>query len=83
MAHFANALFIPALIGIQGKTFLLLENEVATLSAGFLLLRAYAVTDHKQSVLAVLGILGTCNIAPDLVRTHAHMSVTGMCNRYP
>ena len=72
VANFYYAIFFPALVGIQGKAFLLLTNEVMTLSAGLLLLRAYAVTDHKRSVLAVLGILGTCAIVPELVRTHAH-----------
>ena len=73
MAHSYDALFIPNLVGIQGKAFLLLENEVMTLSAGLLLLRAYAITDHKRSVLVVLGILGTCTIVPELVCTHAHV----------
>ena len=76
MAHFYDALFIPALVGIQGKAFLLPDNEVMTLSAGLLLLRAYAITDHKRLVLAVLGILGTCAIVMNLVRT-AHV-----CNRH-
>ena len=58
---------------MQGKAFLLLKNEVMTLFAGLLLLRAYAVTDHKRSVLVVLGILGTCAIVLNLVRTHAHV----------
>ena len=70
MAHFLNVLAIPGIIGIQGKAYLFLGNKVITLvSAGLLLLRAYAVTDHKRLVLSVLGILGICVIGPLLVCT--------------
>ena len=34
---------------------------------GLLLARAYAVTDHKRLVLALLGILGVCTIVINLV----------------
>ena len=74
--HFQFALFIPALVGIQGRASLLLENELLTVSAGLLLARAYAVTDHKRLVLAILGVLGICTIVMDLVCTF--ISVTGM-----
>ena len=43
------------------------------MSAGLLLARAYAVTDHKRVVLAVLGLLGVCIIVPDLVCAHVHV----------
>ena len=51
-----------------------------TLSGGLLLARAYAVTDHKQLVLVVLGILGICPIGVELVCAHV-ISVTGMCDK--
>ena len=71
MFHFTEVLTIPAIVGIQGKAYLFLGNKVITLvSAGLLLLRAYAVTDHKRLVLSVLGILGICAIGPELVCTH-------------
>ena len=42
-----------------------------SLYIGLLLARAYAVTDHKRLVLAVLGILGVFAILLDLVCAHA------------
>ena len=48
------------------------------MSVGLLLLRAYAVADHRRRlVLAVLGFLGVCTISMNLVSTHV-ISVTGM-----
>ena len=41
-------------------------------SIGLLLLRAYAVTDHKRLVLAVLSILGVSAILTNLVCAHVH-----------
>jgi hypothetical protein len=35
--------------------------------AGLLLLRAYAIANHKRLVLAVLGSLGGCVVVMDLV----------------
>ena len=35
--------------------------------AGLLLARAYAVTDHKKTVLAVLLFISGCSLAPELV----------------
>ena len=52
------------------------------MSAGLLLARAYAVTDHKRLVLALLCILGVCTIVPDVVCAHVFISVTGMCNKH-
>ena len=48
-------------------------------SVGLLLLRAYAVTDHKRLVLAVLGILGVCVIVPDVVCAHVHFFDWNVC----
>ena len=42
------------------------------MSVGLLLLRAYAVTDHRRLVLAVLCLLGVYTIVPDVVCTHIH-----------
>ena len=73
MAHLINALFIPGIIGIQGKVYLFLNNKVITLvSVGLLLLRAYAVTNHKRLMLSVLGILAICVIVSQLVCTQVH-----------
>ena len=77
MSHFTDALSILAIVGIQGKASLLLDNEVTTLCLGLLLVRTYAVTDHKRLVLALLGSLGVCIIVPDLVRAHVHL-----CDRH-
>ena len=49
------------------------------MSAGFLLALAYAITDQKRLVLAVLGILGVCTILPELVCL-MFIPVTGMCD---
>ena len=58
---------------------LLLNNEVDNPeSVGLLLARAYAVTDHKRLVPAVLIILGVCAIALELVCARVFISVTGM-----
>ena len=69
MVYFEDALAVLPLIGIQGRTSLLPDNEVLTLClhAGLLLARAYAVADRKQLVLAVLSILGVCTIATEMV----------------
>ena len=63
---------------------LLLNNEVDNPeSVGLLLARAYAVTNHKRLVLAVLIILGVCAIALELVCTHVFTSVTGTSDEQP
>lgn len=49
---------------------LFLPNEGSIVNpghTGLLLLRAYAVTDHKRLLLAILGILGGCAIGLYLV----------------
>ena len=51
-----------------------LDGILTHVSAGLLLLRAYAVTDHKRLALAVLGVLGVCAILMNLVCTHVHFS---------
>ena len=38
--------------------------------AGLLLVRAYAISDHKRLVLVALGFLGGYIIILDLVRSH-------------
>ena len=82
MSRFIDALIIPAIIGIQGKAYLFLNNKVITLvSVALLLLRAYAVTDHKRLVLSVLGILSVCAIGPELVCTRV-ISMTGICDQH-
>ena len=43
------------------------------MSAGLLLARAYAVTDHKRLVLAILSILGICAVVTELVCTHSFL----------
>ena len=72
--HFQDALSILPLIGVQGRAspFFDVESSIDPESVGLLLLRTYAVTDHKRSVLVVLGILGVCTIVLDLVCAHVH-----------
>ena len=43
--------------------------KIDCVSAGLLLARAYAVTDHKRLVVTVLGILGICSLVLVLVCT--------------
>ena len=50
--------------------------------AGLLLARAYAISDHKRLVLAVLGILGCCAIVPLLVCSHIYC-LKRRRDRYP
>ena len=71
--HFGFSLLILPLIGVQGRESLPLNNELLTVSLGLLLGRAYAVTDHKRLVLAVLSILGICAIVLALVCTHSFL----------
>ena len=74
MNHLQSALVIPAVIGIQGKAYVSFPQQwgINPEFAGLLLARAYAVTYHKQRVLAVLGILGVCIIVLQVVCPHVH-----------
>ena len=74
---------MPALMGIQGRGISYPPQRSDNAGyTGLLIARAYAVTDHKRLVLAVLGILGACTLAPDVVCAHVFMSMNGVCDGY-
>jgi hypothetical protein len=50
--------------------------------AGFLLLRTYAITDHKRLVLGVLGVVICGVIITSVVCIHACISVA-VCDGHP
>jgi hypothetical protein len=78
-------MFLLPVTGVQGDSEIssgphqIIDNVEC---AGLLLLRTYAVTDHKRLVLGVLGVLICGAIIPGVVCIHVYMSAA-MCDGQP
>jgi hypothetical protein len=74
MAYVAGATSLLPIIGVQGNDISSGQHVInVTFYTGFLLARVYVVTNHKQLVLVVLGILGCCAILSALVCVHVFL----------
>jgi hypothetical protein len=85
VTHSQDAIFLLPVTGIQGDSEIspgpqqIIDDAERT---GLLLLRTYAVTDHKRLVLGMLGVLLCAPIISSVVCIHACISVA-VCDGHP